>query len=147
QLEIGQLSFRHTAAVLYPAVLDSCPFCALSADRIILETENAVAFTDGYPIAPGHTLVIPRRHVASIFDLAPDMQADVWDLVAKVRATLARDLHPDGFNIGINDGIAAGQTVMHAHVHVIPRWSGDVPDPRGGVRWVIPTKAAYWRKA
>jgi diadenosine tetraphosphate (Ap4A) HIT family hydrolase len=122
-----------------------CPFCTLSRDRISIATEHAVAFSDGYPVAPGHTLVIPRLHLPSLFDV-PDVQAAVWQLVAQVRGKLMHDLHPDGFNIGINDGLAAGQTVPHAHVHVIPRWIGDVPDPRGGVRWVIPEKAAYWRE-
>jgi diadenosine tetraphosphate (Ap4A) HIT family hydrolase len=99
---------------------------------------HTIAFTDGYPVAPGHTLVIPRRHVASIFDLAPEERTALWDLVAHIRGPLVQALHPDGFNIGINDGTAAGQTVMHAHVHLISRWTGDIPDPRGGVRWVIP---------
>jgi len=117
-----------------------CPFCALSRDRVSIATEHAVAFSDGYPVAPGHTLVIPRVHVASLFDL-PDVQAAVWQLVAQVRSKLLDDLHPDGFNIGINDGVAAGQTVPHAHVH-IPRWIGDVPDPRGGVRW---RQTRLWR--
>jgi diadenosine tetraphosphate (Ap4A) HIT family hydrolase len=111
-----------------------------------METAQAVAFSDGFPVAPGHTLVIPRRHVASIFDLAPEVQAAVWDLVVQMRGNLMQDAHPDGFNIGVNDGTAAGQTVMHAHIHVIPRWRDDVPDPRGGRRRVIPAKAAYWGK-
>jgi diadenosine tetraphosphate (Ap4A) HIT family hydrolase len=111
-----------------------------------METDHSIAFTDGYPVAPGHTLIVPRRHVGSIFDLVPEERAALWDLVAQIRGALVQALHPDGFNIGINDGTAAGQTVMHAHLHVIPRWTGDVPDPRGGVRWVIPAKAAYWRE-
>jgi diadenosine tetraphosphate (Ap4A) HIT family hydrolase len=131
---------------LYAALLESCPFCTLSPDRIVSESEHAIAFSDGDPVAPGHTLVIPRRHVASIFDLPPEEWAAVWNLVAHIRSAVLQALHPDAFNIGINDGIAAGQTVMHAHVHLIPRWIGDVPDPRGGVRWVIPAKAAYWRE-
>jgi len=76
--------------------------------------------------------------------LPEEEQAAVWRLVAQVRASLLADLRPDGFIVGVNDGPAAGQTVMHAHVHVIPRRHGDVPDPRGGVRWVVPDKAAYW---
>lgn len=112
----------------------------------MLENEYALAFGDGFPVAKGHTLVIPRLHVASIFDLGPAEQAAVWDLVAHVRAQLTDTLHPDAFTVGTNDGVAAGQTVPHAHIHVIPRWNGDVPDPRGGVRWVIPGMAAYWSK-
>lgn len=121
-----------------------CPFCRLETNRILLESEFAVAFSDGFPVAKGHTLVIPKRHVASLFELSGDEQAAVWALVAQVRAVLLAELRPDGFNVGLNDGPAAGQTVMHAHVHVIPRRHGDVADPRGGVRWVVPGKAAYW---
>ena len=121
-----------------------CPFCRLEKSRIRLESEFAVAFLDGFPVTHGHTLVIPRRHVASLFELDEKEQAEVWKLVAEVRSMLVAELHPDGFNIGLNDSTAAGQTVMHAHVHVIPRRHGDVADPRGGVRWIIPDKAAYW---
>ncbi len=121
-----------------------CPFCDLEASRIQMANEVAVAVFDGFPIAEGHTLVVPKRHVASLFDLSEEEQAALWRLVAQVRAKLAAALKPDGFNVGLNDGAAAGQTVMHAHVHIIPRRAGDVPDPRGGVRWVVPAKAAYW---
>jgi len=121
-----------------------CPFCNPEASRIRLENEVALAILDGFPVAEGHTLVIPKRHVGSLFDLAVEEQADLWRLVALVRAGLLDGIKPDGFNVGVNDGVAAGQTVMHAHVHVIPRRSGDVADPRGGVRWVVPGKAAYW---
>jgi len=95
-------------------------------------------------MGPGGGVDVPRRHVASLFDLSEAEQTDLWKLVALVRARLLAELKPDGFTIGVNDGVAAGQTVMHAHVHVIPRRQGDVADPRGGVRWVVPTKAAYW---
>jgi diadenosine tetraphosphate (Ap4A) HIT family hydrolase len=121
-----------------------CPFCRLDPSRVRLEHDTAVALLDGFPVADGHTLVVPRRHVASLFDLTADEQAEVWKLVALCRACLVADLRPNGFTIGVNDGAAAGQTVPHAHVHVIPRRVGDVPDPRGGVRWVLPAKAAYW---
>lgn len=84
------------------------------------------------------------RHIASVFDLSENEQAALWVLVAKVRAAVHERLQPDGFNIGINDGTAAGQTIGHAHIHVIPRRNGDVPDPRGGIRWIIPDKAPYW---
>src|SRR5207245_1635860 len=105
-----------------------------------LENDFAAAFPDKFPIAEGHTLVVPRRHVASLFDLTEKEQAAVWTLVAQVRAKLMAELQPDGFNIGLNDGTAAGQTVLHAHVHVIPRRLGDTDDPRGGVRWILPKK-------
>jgi diadenosine tetraphosphate (Ap4A) HIT family hydrolase len=121
-----------------------CPFCRPERTRVRLEGESAVAIPDGFPVTPGHTLVVPRRHVASLFELPADEQAAVWTLVARVRAVLLAELRPDGFTVGLNDGPSAGQTVMHAHVHVIPRRLGDVADPRGGVRWVVPDRAAYW---
>ncbi len=121
-----------------------CPFCNVASDRTFVRSSTAIAIRDAFPVANGHTLVIPRQHVPSIFDLPDSDQAQLWRLVAKVRSALAEQLSPDGFNIGINDGESAGQTVPHAHIHVIPRCSGDVPDPRGGVRWVIPEKAVYW---
>ena len=120
------------------------PFHPIEPARVIMESEHAIAFLDRYPISEGHALVIPRQVVESIYDLAPDQQAAVFELVAKVRKLLAGRYQPDGFNIGINDGPAAGQTIFHAHVHIIPRYKGDVPDPRGGIRWVIPDKAKYW---
>jgi diadenosine tetraphosphate (Ap4A) HIT family hydrolase len=121
-----------------------CPFCRLEKNRIRLESELAVAFLDGFPVAQGHTLVIPKQHVASLFELSDEEQTAVWKLIAQVRALLLFELQPDGFNVGVNDGPAAGQTVPHAHVHVIPRRVGDVADPRGGVRWLLPGKAKYW---
>lgn len=121
-----------------------CPFCRPETDRIQMEGEFATAILDGFGVTAGHTLVVPRRHVASLFDLPEPEQAAVWRLVGQVRAKLMAELRPDGFNVGLNDGPAAGQTVMHAHVHIIPRRVGDVADPRGGVRWVIPDKAVYW---
>lgn len=104
----------------------------------------AVAFFDCFPVSPCHTLVIPRRHVASIYELSDPELGDLWGLVAAVRRQLSAATDAIGFNIGVNDGIAAGQTVVHAHIHVIPRREGDVDDPRGGIRWVIPEKARYW---
>lgn len=121
-----------------------CQFCHLERNRILLESEIAVALFDAFPVTEGHTLIIPKRHIANLFDLSEHEQTAIWKLVAQVRARLLAELQPDGFNIGINDGPAAGQTVMHAHVHVIPRRRGDVADPRGGVRWIMPNKASYW---
>jgi diadenosine tetraphosphate (Ap4A) HIT family hydrolase len=122
-----------------------CPFCeVIEGDRAALRTTGAAAFPDAFPVSPGHTLVVPTRHVADFFDLDADEQADVWRLVAEVRSRLAAEHAPDGFNVGLNAGAAAGQTVSHAHVHVIPRYRGDVADPRGGVRWLIAERAAWW---
>jgi diadenosine tetraphosphate (Ap4A) HIT family hydrolase len=124
----------------------ACPFCDIPAERISVERDVGCAVGDLYPLSKGHTLVIPRRHVASIFALRPAEISALWGLVGVVREMLAGDLHPDGFNIGLNDGEAAGQTIAHAHVHVVPRYWGDVPDPRGGVRWVMPERATYWNR-
>jgi diadenosine tetraphosphate (Ap4A) HIT family hydrolase len=123
-----------------------CPFCNLPRDRIVFESELGIAFRDGYQVSQGHTLIVPKRHVETFFDSTPNEQAALLDLLRIARADLDRLFHPAGYNIGINDGVAAGQTVMHLHLHLIPRYDGDRPDPRGGVRWVLPDKAAYWDK-
>ncbi len=123
-----------------------CPFCRIVTQAASVVSEHAIAFPDAFPVTQGHTLVVPRVHVESVFDLPQAVQTDLWLLVARVRSQLARDAHVDGFTVGTNDGVAAGQTVPHAHIHVIPRRRGDVPDPRGGVRWVIPDRAAYWSR-
>lgn len=105
---------------------------------------TAASFPDGFPSAPGHQLVIPVRHVGRIQDLSPDEWSDLFDLVRQVANEVSAGRDVDGLNIGINDGEAAGQTVGHLHVHVIPRRTDDVLDPRGGVRWVLPETADYW---
>lgn len=123
----------------------SCPYCErVRSPNTVRRVRTAVAIPDAFPLSLGHTLVVPERHVPDFFALTGEEQADVWRLVAEVRDDLADRFAPDGFNVGLNAGRAAGQTVNHAHVHVIPRVLGDVPDPRGGVRWVLPAKAAYW---
>ncbi len=124
----------------------NCPFCHPDPRRSLRETEHARVLLDGFPVSEGHTLIVPRRHVASLFDLEAEEIEAIWHLVSEVRRDLAERLSPDGFNVGLNDGEAAGQTVMHAHVHVIPRFAGDVPDPRGGVRYVVPDRARYWKE-
>lgn len=120
------------------------PFYPIATDRVIMETANCLAFFDGYPVSEGHALVIPHDPVLSLFELDDKVQAEVWDTVSRVRTILEERFAPDGFNIGVNDGQAAGQTIPHAHVHIIPRYRGDTSDPRGGIRWVIPDKAKYW---
>ena len=123
--------------------MEPCPFCSRLHDAFI-KTRHAVALLDKYPVARGHSLVVPRRHVASVFDLPAEELASLWQLVAAVRERLLAELAPDGLNVGLNDGPAAGQTVEHAHIHIIPRHNGEVLDPRGGIRWVLPQKAKYW---
>ena len=109
----------------------------------IIENENAFAIYDGFPVSKGHVLVIPKRVVAEIFDLNNEEYSSCFNLVKDVKKILEEKFKPDGFNIGINNGEKAGQTVFHAHIHVIPRYSGDVDNPRGGVRHVIPGKGDY----
>ena len=103
-----------------------------------------MAIRDGFPVSPGHTLVIPKRHIGSWFEISNDEQRGLLDLLARAKTDLQEEFKPDGYNIGINDGPAAGQTVPHLHMHLIPRYKGDQEDPRGGVRWIIPDKAKYW---
>jgi diadenosine tetraphosphate (Ap4A) HIT family hydrolase len=121
-----------------------CPFCSVSQERVLIANKHCIAFADSFPISQGHTLIVPIRHVASVYELSEEERSHIWLLVEQVRSHLANTLHPDGFNIGLNDGPAAGQTIGHAHVHVIPRYKGDVVDPRGGIRWIMPEKAKYW---
>jgi diadenosine tetraphosphate (Ap4A) HIT family hydrolase len=121
-----------------------CPFCNLAENRIWVQTDSAIAFLDNFPVSPGHTLVIPGDHIGALMELPENDFKEIWELVAHVRKLLIEKDKPDGFNIGINEGVAAGQTVAHAHIHIIPRFNRDVPDPRGGIRWVIPKRAKYW---
>ena len=122
-----------------------CVFCErLTAQDVVAANEFAVAFPDAFPLNEGHCLIVPRRHEPNFFALSADEQAAIWGLVDAVRCHVEATRMPDGYNLGVNVGEAAGQTVLHAHLHVIPRYRHDVPDPRGGIRWVIPAKAQYW---
>ena len=126
---------------------DLCPFCKrIDEGEIVLDMPLAVAFPDAYPISPGHTLIVPRRHEPDFFQLTPDEQDQMLALTSQVRTRLASELDFEGVNIGVNNGETAGQTVDHAHLHFIPRYSGDVDEPAGGVRWLFPDKARYWEK-
>ena len=123
---------------------DTCPFCTISHDReIIYENTLCFAFFDGFPVSPGHALIIPKRHVASYFDLTDDERKDMNDALLYVKSKIDERYHPDGYNIGVNVGEYAGQSVFHCHLHLIPRYKGDVPNPKGGVRGVIPEKQNY----
>ena len=124
---------------------NSCPFCTLPPERIIQENQHAVFVLDGYPVSQGHSLIIPKRHVASWFDVTAIERDSMINLLDLAKDKITSEASPDGFNIGINDGPAAGQTVPHLHMHLIPRYANDQPDPRGGIRWVIPEKAEYWK--
>ena len=123
---------------------DVCPFCdIIDRDETLTATNMGVAFPDAHPVSRGHTLVVPRRHVDDLFELSAYEFDAIWQLVKDVRKQLEGKHSPDGFNVGVNVGRAAGQTVAHAHIHVIPRYTGDVDDPRGGIRWLLPDKAKY----
>jgi len=122
----------------------SCPFCRLPPSRIVAGDDLALVVRDGFPVSPGHTLIIPRRHFGSFFETTEAERASLLHLLDEARLIIDAQFHPDGYNIGINDGAAAGQTVPHLHIHLIPRYKGDREDPRGGVRWIIPEKAKYW---
>ncbi len=121
-----------------------CPFCAPDSSReLITESATVYAMLDKYPVSPGHALVIPKQHVSDYFDLPERTKAACWAVVDRTKMLLSQRFHPDGFNVGINVGQSAGQTVPHVHIHLIPRYNGDVQNPRGGVRGVIPDKADY----
>ncbi len=122
-----------------------CPFCQPASSSILTEDALTYAIDDSFPVNPGHTLIIPKRHVASWFDATDEERLSISELLDTVKEHLDKQTPcPSGYNIGINIGEAAGQTVMHLHVHVIPRYKGDQEDPRGGVRLIFPDKARYW---
>lgn len=121
----------------------TCPFCEPVSGRVFYNNSSILCLWDGYPVSDGHALVIPKRHIATWFEASFDEQASLFKGIELARQEILRHYEPDGFNIGINVGEAAGQTVPHLHIHVIPRYLGDVFDPRGGVRHVIPGKANY----
>lgn len=122
----------------------ACPFCSQPHERpLIAESDLAFALFDLYPVSPGHALIIPKKHMSSYFDLDEQHQAACMRLLNRVREIVTERHRPDGFNVGINIGAAAGQTVPHVHIHLIPRYLGDVAEARGGVRGVIPHKRDY----
>jgi diadenosine tetraphosphate (Ap4A) HIT family hydrolase len=122
------------------------PFLERPRADWVASNSLAFAIRDAYPVSRGHTLVVPMRPVATWFDANEEERAAIVALLDQVKAQLDAEFHPDGYNVGFNAGEAAGQTVMHLHVHVIPRYRGDMADPRGGVRHVIPGKGNYLRK-
>lgn len=125
-------------------VNDPCLFCEFLKNKEI-EAENDLAFAifDGFPVNPGHVLVIPKRHVANYFELTTEEVLAIRDLLQRMKTEVDAKFHPDGYNIGVNVGADAGQSIFHVHVHLIPRYKGDVKNPRGGVRGVIPAKQSY----
>jgi diadenosine tetraphosphate (Ap4A) HIT family hydrolase len=120
-----------------------CPFCSPEKEYIVKENQFAYTLFDKYPVNPGHSLIIPFRHFSSIFEATVEELQAIWELIRESKVFLDARYSPDGYNIGVNSGEAAGQTVMHLHVHLIPRYKGDMENPRGGVRGAIPYKQKY----
>jgi HKD family nuclease/diadenosine tetraphosphate (Ap4A) HIT family hydrolase len=124
-------------------ITTTCPFCQPDGERVAFAHDDVIGLWDGFPVSPGHLLVIPKRHFPTWFEATSQEYAALTAGIEKARRTIEERHRPDGYNIGINVGAAGGQTVPHLHVHVIPRYAGDVPNPRGGIRHVIPGKADY----
>ena len=128
----------------------NCFFCRMiendTKNEILFENDLAVMIRDTQPVSKGHSLVIPRRHASSFFDTSPEERIALMELLDQARKDLDSEFSPDDYNIGINDGPLAGQSIPHLHMHLIPRYKGDKEDPRGGVRWILPEKANYWQK-
>ena len=126
----------------------NCFFCRMlindTKKEILLQNDLAVMIRDTQPVSKGHSLIIPRRHVSSFFDTSPEERTALMALLDQTKKDLDREFSPDDYNVGINDGPLAGQSIAHLHIHLIPRYKGDKDDPRGGVRWILPEQAKYW---
>jgi len=127
--------------------MDKCIFCglekAIDKSRIIYQDSVWMAILDGYPVTKGHTLLIPKRHCETYFDLNEEELERLRTLIKMIKAHLDEEFKPNGYNIGVNCGVVAGQTVMHCHIHIIPRYEGDCDNPRGGVRGCVPSRMSY----
>ncbi|MDA3833776.1 MAG: HIT family protein [Spirochaetales bacterium] len=127
-----------------PQHQDSCLFCSMAHLEVIMENELVYAIRDSFPVTPLHTLIIPKRHVSSYFDLSPEELLACNDAIKKLEVAIRKeDSSVEGFNVGVNIGETAGQTIFHCHIHLIPRRKDDVPNPKGGVRHLIPGKGFY----
>lgn len=120
-----------------------CVFCSIDKKDIVLENELALAFFDRFPVGKGHILIIPKRHAETYFDLTSEEKNKMESLLTRCKDILEQVYSPDGYNIGANCGETAGQTIFHCHIHLIPRYKGDMDNPQGGVRGVIPEKRIY----
>ena len=127
----------------FTPVPPACPFCHPKDVDILFHTDLSLVFYDHYPVSAGHTLIIPQRHIANYFDLRKEEKRDLYDCADRAKEILDSRFHPDGYNLGLNIGEAAGQSIFHVHLHLIPRYRGDTPNPKGGVRGVIPAKMGY----
>ncbi len=122
----------------------NCIFCCLPVTRIIAENTYFLAILDKFPISKGHTLIIPKRHILSFFHLNEKEFVSLYPFINEIKTLINKRYLAKGFNIGVNDGEVAGQTINHLHIHLIPRYNGDVSNPKGGIRWMFPDKADYW---
>jgi len=122
--------------------MSECIFCNLRHE-IIYENTHVFAVYDRFPVSKGHVLIIPKRHIEHYFEASEEEVRDIHKALHALKAHLDKRHAPDGYNIGVNVHAAAGQTVFHLHIHLIPRYAGDVDDPTGGVRGVIPDKKTY----
>lgn len=120
----------------------TCPFCDFSG-TILFEDHLAFVTDDSYPVSPGHLLVITKRHISSFFETSPEEKESIMYLIETSVEFLKEKFEPDGFNIGVNIGEHAGQSIPHVHIHIIPRYKGDMVNPKGGVRGVIPERQSY----
>lgn len=112
----------------------SCLFCSFDKDKYIVENELAFGIFDKFPVNKGHMLIIPKRHFESFFDATKEEVSALYSLIKEGKAYLDKEYAPDGYNVGVNVGEYGGQTVMHLHIHLIPRYKGDVENPKGGIR-------------
>jgi|AntRauTorcE11898_2_1112593.scaffolds.fasta_scaffold01057_3 diadenosine tetraphosphate (Ap4A) HIT family hydrolase len=123
---------------------NNCPFCSPDKSlKLLTESAQAFAVFDNFPVSQGHSLVIVKRHIADYFSLNSNQQMGLWLMVSRVKKLLQQKYHPDGYNVGFNVNEDAGQSIFHTHIHIIPRYKGDMKNPKGGVRHVIPEKGNY----
>jgi diadenosine tetraphosphate (Ap4A) HIT family hydrolase len=124
---------------------ERCPFCErIACGELTASSDLAAAFPDAFPLSPGHTLVVSRRHEPDFFALRTDELNELMAVAVDLHRRLSAELGIDGMNLGVNAGLTAGQTIAHAHLHLIPRYERDVPNPAGGIRWLFPQRARYW---
>lgn len=124
-------------------MLKDCVFCTYDNKSVLFENSSAIAISDGYPVSEGHTLIVTKRHISNFFSCTPSEIAEIYELLIEARDFINTSFEPCGYNVGINIGSCAGQTVNHVHIHLIPRYPGDISDPRGGVRNIIPNLVSY----
>ena len=125
-------------------MIDHCPFCALQSDQVLLENNLVIGLWDKFPLSPGHALLIPKRHVVDWFEATTEEQQELTSALSEAKQAIEVLTRANIYHIGMNLGQAAGQTIFHLHIHLIPRYENDQSDPRGGIRKLFPDKARYW---